>query len=121
MSENVDRTGGAAHTIENNSDSSLQKEQDAMNTARNEMIKDSNLNMLMGVHLVLTVELGRASLPVKAVLELQKGTVIELDKIAGESVDIYVNESMIGHGDVVVVDDKFGVRVTELVAIEKRF
>lgn len=75
-----------------------------------------NLSMLMGVHLNLTVELGRTNLSVRQVLELQKGTVVELDRTAGEAVDIYVNDRLIAHGDVVVVDDKFGVRITELVS-----
>lgn len=81
--------------------------------------KDSNLNLLLGVKLLVTVELGRANLSVKEVLELQKGSVIELNRIAGEAVDVYVNDSLIARGDVVVVDDKFGVRITELVPLEK--
>jgi flagellar motor switch protein FliN len=81
-----------------------------------EMEKSGNLSMLMGVHLSLTVELGRTNLSVRQVLELQKGTVVELDRIAGEAVDIYVNDRLIARGDVVVVDDKFGVRITELVS-----
>ena len=80
---------------------------------------EGNIGLLMGVKLLVTVELGRANLSVKEVLELQKGSVVELDRIAGEAVDIYVNDSLIARGDVVVVDDKFGVRVTELVPIEK--
>ena len=82
-------------------------------------VMDSNMNILMGVKLLVTVELGRTNLSVKEVLELQKGSVIELERIAGEAVDIFVNESLIARGDVVVVDDKFGVRITELIPIEK--
>jgi len=76
----------------------------------------SHLDMLWGVHLTLTVELGRTSLTVRQVIELQKGSVVELDRIAGEAVDIYVNDRLIAKGDVVVVDDKFGVRITELIS-----
>jgi flagellar motor switch protein FliN len=76
----------------------------------------SSLDMLWGVHLTLTVELGRTSLTVRQVIELQKGSVVELDRIAGEAVDIYVNDRLIAKGDVVVVDDKFGVRITELIS-----
>jgi flagellar motor switch protein FliN len=86
-----------------------------------EVDKSGNISMLMGVSLQLTVELGRTTLTVSEVLELQKGSVIELDRIAGEAVDIYVNNSLVARGDVVVVDDKFGVRITELVSPEKRF
>ena len=76
----------------------------------------TSLDMLWGVHLTLTVELGRTSLTVRQVIELQKGSVVELDRIAGEAVDIYVNDRLIAKGDVVVVDDKFGVRITELIS-----
>jgi flagellar motor switch protein FliN/FliY len=76
----------------------------------------SSLDMLWGVHLTLTVELGRTSLTVRQVIELQKGSVVELDRIAGEAVDIFVNDRLIAKGDVVVVDDKFGVRITELIS-----
>jgi flagellar motor switch protein FliN/FliY len=75
----------------------------------------NNLGMLMDVGMQLTVELGRAKMSVKQVLELQQGAVLELDRIAGDAVDIYVNDHLIGRGDVVVVDDKFGVRITELI------
>jgi flagellar motor switch protein FliN len=75
-----------------------------------------NIDMLMDVGLQVTVELGRAHLTVRQVLDLQNGSVIELDQIAGEAVDIYVNDHILARGEVVVVDDKFGVRITELVS-----
>jgi flagellar motor switch protein FliN/FliY len=75
----------------------------------------NNLGMLLDVNMQLTVELGRAKMSVKQVLDLQQGAVLELDRIAGDAVDIYVNDHLIGRGDVVVVDDKFGVRITELI------
>ena len=78
------------------------------------------INMLMDVNLQFTVELGRTQMSVKNVLELQKGSVVELDRVAGEPVDIFVNEHLMARGEVVVVDDKFGVRVTELIAPETK-
>jgi flagellar motor switch protein FliN len=78
------------------------------------------INMLMDVNLLFTVELGRTHMPIKQVLELQKGSVVELDRIAGEPVDIFVNEHLMARGEVVVVDDKFGVRITELIAPETK-
>jgi flagellar motor switch protein FliN/FliY len=74
-----------------------------------------NIDMLMDVNLQLTVELGRTRMTVRQVLDLQSGSVVELDRIAGEAVDIFVNDRMLARGEVVVVDDKFGVRITELV------
>ncbi len=80
----------------------------------------SAINMLMDVNLLFTVELGRTQMPIKHVLELQKGSVVELDRVAGEPVDVYVNEHLMARGEVVVVDDKFGVRITELIAPETK-
>jgi flagellar motor switch protein FliN/FliY len=81
---------------------------------------NSAINMLMDVNLQFTVELGRTQMPVKHVLELQKGSVVELDRVAGEPVDVFVNEHLMARGEVVVVDDKFGVRITELIAPETK-
>jgi flagellar motor switch protein FliN/FliY len=78
-----------------------------------------NMEMLMSVNLQVSVELGRARMTVRQVLELQNGSVIELNRAAGEAVDIYVNGHMLARGEVVVVDDKFGVRITELIAQKK--
>jgi flagellar motor switch protein FliN/FliY len=77
------------------------------------------MDMLMDVSMQVTVELGRTQMTVRQVLDLQHGSVVELDRLAGEAVDIYVNDHMIARGEVVVVDDKFGVRITELIAPKK--
>ncbi len=76
----------------------------------------SNVDLLMDIALRVTVELGRTRMTLRQVLELQNGSVVELDRLAGDPVDIFVNERLIAHGEVVVVDDKFGVRITELVS-----
>jgi flagellar motor switch protein FliN len=81
--------------------------------------KGDNFAMLMDVGLQLTVELGRTHLTVRQVLDLQKGSVLELDRIAGDAVDIFVNDRLVARGDVVVVDDKFGVRIVELMSPNK--
>ena len=68
----------------------------------------------------VTVELGRSTMTVEDVLALGPGSVIELNKLAGEPVDILVNEQLIARGEVVVVDENFGVRVTEIVSPRRR-
>lgn len=73
-----------------------------------------NLDLIMGVPLEISVEIGRTKKNVREILEYNKGSLIVLDKLAGEQVDIYVNGQCIAKGDVVVVDDNFGVRVTEV-------
>ncbi len=82
--------------------------------------ENANLDILMDIELELTVELGRCHLPIKKVLELTKGSIIELDKIAGESVDLYANGKHIANGEVVVIGDNFGLRIIGITAPEDR-
>ncbi|MGG0738008.1 flagellar motor switch phosphatase FliY [Niallia taxi] len=79
-----------------------------------------NLNMLLDIPLKVTVELGRTKRSVKEILELSSGSIIELDKLAGEPVDILVNNRLIAQGEVVVIDENFGVRVTDIVSKSDR-
>jgi flagellar motor switch protein FliN/FliY len=74
----------------------------------------NSMDLLMDVSLDLSVELGRTSIPVRDVLQLGPGSILELDKLAGEPVDIMVNGKLIARGEVVVVDENFGIRVTEI-------
>ena len=74
-----------------------------------------NLALIMDVPLEVSVEIGRAKKSVKDILELTSGSLVVLDKLAGEQVDIYANGQCIAKGDVVVVDDNFGVRITEII------
>lgn len=76
----------------------------------------NNLNLLMDIPLKVTVELGRTQKQIKDILELSQGSIIELDKLAGEPVDILVNNKLIAKGEVVVIDENFGVRVTDIVS-----
>ncbi|HWJ80386.1 MAG TPA: flagellar motor switch phosphatase FliY [Niallia sp.] len=79
-----------------------------------------NLDMLMDIPLQVTVELGRTKRSVKEILELSSGSIIELDKLAGEPVDILVNNRLVAQGEVVVIDENFGVRVTDIVSQKDR-
>jgi flagellar motor switch protein FliN/FliY len=76
----------------------------------------TNLNLLMDVQMALTVELGRTKMYIKDILGLGEGSIIELDKLAGEPVDLLVNGKLIAKGEVVVIDENFGVRVTDIVS-----
>lgn len=75
-----------------------------------------NLDMLLDIPLQVTVELGRTKRAVKEILELSSGSILELDKLAGEPVDIHVNNKLIAQGEVVVIDENFGVRVTDIIS-----
>lgn len=81
---------------------------------------DVNLNLLLDIPLRVTVELGRTKRLIKDILEFSQGSIIELDKLAGEPVDILANDKLIAKGEVVVIDENFGVRVTEIVSQAER-
>lgn len=81
---------------------------------------NKNLEILMDIKLQLTVELGRTELPIKKVLELTRGSIIELEKVAGEPVELYANGKLVAHGEVVVIEDNFGLRITSITEPEDR-
>ena len=82
--------------------------------------QNQNLNILLDVKLQLTVELGRTELPIKKVLELTKGSIVTLNKAAGEPVELYANGKLIAFGEVVVIEDNFGLRITHITDPAKR-
>ncbi|MGI5858510.1 MAG: flagellar motor switch protein FliN, partial [Tepidanaerobacteraceae bacterium] len=75
----------------------------------------SSLELILDVPLEVTVELGRTNKTIKEILEISPGTIVELDKMAGEPVDILVNGKLVAKGEVVVIDENFGVRITEII------
>lgn len=87
---------------------------------RSEPQKQGNLELLFDVTLPLVVELGRTRLSVREILDLGPGSIIELDKLAGEPVDLYVNDVLFARGEVVVIEENFGIRITEIVSPEER-
>jgi len=78
--------------------------------------EQGNIGLIMDVYMEMTVELGRTKKQIKEILGMGEGTIIELDKLAGEPVDILVNHKPIAKGEVVVIDENFGVRVTEILS-----
>ncbi|MDR0410989.1 MAG: flagellar motor switch protein FliN [Treponema sp.] len=83
---------------------------------QNAAMEQGNIGLIMDVFMEMTVELGRTRKLIKEILSMGEGTIIELDKLAGEPVDILVNHKLIAKGEVVVIDENFGVRVTEIVS-----
>jgi flagellar motor switch protein FliN/FliY len=81
---------------------------------------ERRMDLLLDVPLDLSVELGRARMTIQDLLGLGPGSVIELDKIAGEALDILVNDRLVARGEAVVVNDKFGVRITDIVSQSER-
>lgn len=85
------------------------------NMGINPITQQENIDLIMDVPLEVTVELGRTSKSIKEILEFSPGTIIELDKIAGEPIDVLVNGKLVAKGEVVVIEESFGIRVTEII------
>jgi flagellar motor switch protein FliN len=90
----------------------------------NELINDpngkmTNINLLMDINLRVVVELARTNMQLRQVMELQEGSVVELDRLAGDPVDVYINDHLFAKGEVIVVDDNFGVRITQLITVTR--
>jgi flagellar motor switch protein FliN len=82
--------------------------------------RDVNLDVILDVPVTLSMEVGRTRIPIRNLLKLNQGSVVELDRAAGEALDVFVNGTLIAHGEVVVVNDKFGIRLTDVVSPAER-
>jgi flagellar motor switch protein FliN/FliY len=76
--------------------------------------------MILDIPVQVTVELGRSKIPIRNLLQLAQGSVVELDRLAGEPLDVLVNGCLIAQGEVVVVNDKFGIRLTDVISPDER-
>jgi flagellar motor switch protein FliN/FliY len=79
-----------------------------------------DIDLILDIPVQLTVELGRTKIPIRSILQLAQGSVVELDGLAGEPMDVLVNGCLIAQGEVVVVNDKFGIRLTDIVTPSER-
>ncbi len=79
-----------------------------------------NLDMILDVPITLSMEVGRSRLPIRNLMQLNPGSVVELDRVAGQPLDVFVNGTLIAHGEVVVVNEKFGVRLIDVVSPAER-
>jgi len=84
------------------------------------LASDLNLDVILDVPVTLSLEVGRARIPIRNLLQLNQGSVVELERAAGEPLDLYVNGTLIAQGEVVVVNDRFGVRLTDVVSPSER-
>jgi flagellar motor switch protein FliN/FliY len=81
---------------------------------------DAKLEVILDVPVTLTLEVGRTRLPIRSLLQLAQGSVVELERAAGEPLDVFVNGTLIAHGEVVVVNEKFGIRLTDVISPAER-
>jgi len=86
----------------------------------NQSPKDVDLNVILDVDITLELEVGRTNMSVRELLQLNQGSVVELDRLAGEPLDVLVNGTLVAHGDVVVVNNNYGIRLTDVVSPSER-
>jgi len=79
-----------------------------------------NIEAILDVPVTLSMELGRTRIPIRNLLQLTQGSVVELERGAGEALDVFVNGTLVAHGEVVVINDKFGIRITDVVSPAER-
>lgn len=79
-----------------------------------------NLEVILDVPVTLSMEVGRTRIQIRNLLQLNQGSVVELERAAGEPLDVYVNGTLVAHGEVVVVNDKFGIRLTDVISPAER-
>lgn len=81
---------------------------------------EENIEMILDIPVTVSVEIGRSKINIRNLLKLNQGSVVELDRLAGEPMDVIVNGTLIAHGEVVVVNEKFGVRLTDVISAAER-
>ncbi|EMR11969.1 flagellar motor switch protein FliN [Methylophaga lonarensis MPL] len=81
---------------------------------------DVDLDMVLDIPVTISMEIGRTKINIRNLLQLSQGSVVELDRLAGEPMDVLVNDTLIAHGEVVVVNDKFGIRLTDVISAAER-
>lgn len=79
-----------------------------------------NLEVILEVPVTLSMEVGRTRIPIRNLLQLNQGSVVELERVAGDPLDVFVNGTLVAHGEVVVTNDKFGIRLTDVVSPAER-
>ncbi|MFN2308644.1 MAG: flagellar motor switch protein FliN [Gammaproteobacteria bacterium] len=92
-------------------------ESDGLPMSRDE---DRNLDMILDIPVNIAMEIGRTKISIRNLLQLNQGSVVELDRLAGEPMDVLVNGTLVAHGEVVVVNEKFGIRLTDVVSPAER-
>ncbi|MCF6194942.1 MAG: flagellar motor switch protein FliN [Kangiellaceae bacterium] len=83
-------------------------------------IDNENLDVILDIPVTLSMEVGTTTIPIRNLLQLTQGSVVELDRLAGESLDVMVNGTLIAHGEVVVINEKYGIRLTDVMSPHER-
>jgi flagellar motor switch protein FliN/FliY len=118
----VDTKKTAAGSAQVKSDYERAKFQDLANGSGNAAGNGAgaNLDVILDIAVTLSMEIGRTEIPIQELLQLNQGSVVELDRLAGEPMDVLINGTLIAHGEVVVVNEKFGIRLTDVISPSER-
>lgn len=104
-----------------NTDYARAQFQDLRTDARNAgQSSDINMDVILDIPVTISMEIGRTMINIRHLLQLNQGSVVELDRLAGEPMDVLVNGTLVAHGEVVVVNDKFGIRLTDVISPAER-
>ncbi len=114
-SERASRPGDPVHAADDG-----RVEFDALNAAAPGERGDVSLDMILEVPVTLAMEVGRTRISIRNLLQLNQGSVVELDRAAGEPLDVFVNGTLVAHGEVVVINEKFGIRLTDVISPAER-
>jgi flagellar motor switch protein FliN/FliY len=82
--------------------------------------RHGDLEQILDIPITLSVEIGKSRLSIRNLLQLNQGSIVELDRLAGEPLDVLINGTLVAHGEVVVVNDKFGIRLTDVISAQER-
>jgi flagellar motor switch protein FliN/FliY len=93
---------------------------DLEDTSGGPALEDSNMDVILDIPVTVSMEIGRTNISIRNLLQLNQGSVVELDRLAGEPMDVLVNGTLVAHGEVVVVNEKFGIRLTDVISPAER-
>ena len=117
MAEQADAEAETSEATEENTDDVQVADFDELSDTSDGTEFDSNkLDTILDIPVNISMEVGRSSISIRNLLQLNQGSVVELDRVAGEPLDVLVNGTLIAHGEVVVVNDKFGIRLTDVIS-----
>ena len=112
MAEDENKTGSETDVLLQGAESA-QSDKSAADAPFENLSLDSDL--LRNIPVTISVEVGRTSLPIKALMQLTQGSVVELDRLAGEALDLLVNNTLVAQGEIVLVNERYGIRLTQIV------
>ena len=112
----MEEQGGADSADESDGDEFQQVEAKRLSESADSGSGDVKLDVILDIPVTIAMEIGRTQLSIRNLLQLNQGSIVELDRLAGEPMDVLVNGTLVAHGEVVVVNEKFGIRLTDVIS-----